>query len=200
MNYSTVKYLIDKIFALFLIFFLSPLFIIISIAIYINMGNPIFFRQERIGFKNEKFQILKFRTMNDYSQVYKNDDKRITKLGNFLRKYSLDELPELINILKGEMSFVGPRPLLVSYLKLYSKTQIRRHLTKPGLTGLAQVKGRNLLSWDKRFKFDIYYVKYISFPLDLLILFKTFFHILRPQGINNSEGKIMPLFTGKTSS
>ena len=145
MNYLKIKYFFDKLLALILIIIFSPLFIIISIFILFDLGYPIFFVQKRAGHKEKIFKILKFRTMNNKMKSNKllKDEERLTSLGVFLRKFSLDELPNFFNILKGDMSFIGPRPLLPEYLELYNNEQKKRHLIKPGLTGLAQVKGRN---------------------------------------------------------
>jgi undecaprenyl phosphate N,N'-diacetylbacillosamine 1-phosphate transferase len=161
------------------------------------MGKPIFFRQERPGLNEITFKLLKFRTMNFAKNG--NDQllppiERITKLGKTLRKTSLDELPELINIIKGEMSFVGPRPLLTRYLSYYSLEERKRHSVKPGLTGLAQIKGRNTISWDDRFKYDLWYVDHISFGLDIRIIICTFIKVLKSEGINSSTTEIVKPF------
>lgn len=160
-----------------------PLFIIIAILVWINHGLPVIFRQERVG-KNEKIFIMyKFRTMTNENDQYGNllpDNKRITKFGSFIRKTSLDELPELINVLKGDMSLVGPRPLLPRYLPYYTSRERLRHKVRPGITGLAQVNGRNILNWDERLELDVQYVENLSFISDLKIFFKTFIIIFKP--------------------
>ena len=161
---------------------------IVTLLIFIFMGNPIFFSQERPGLNEKIFRIFKFRTMNGRKERNRNlltDIERTTKLGKFLRKTSIDELPELFNILKGDMSFIGPRPLLVRYLPYYSENERRRHSVRPGLTGLAQVNGRNTLNWEDKFRFDLQYVDNISFALDLKILLKTVFKVIKREGINS---------------
>lgn len=189
-NYKKLKLVADKVFALFLLLFLSPLLSIIGILIFFDLGNPIFFKQKRIGYNNKSFILIKYRTMNNKRDKYYrflDDEKRVTKLGKFLRSSSLDELPSLINVLRGEMSFVGPRPLLVEYLKLYNKEQSRRHAVVPGITGLAQISGRNKISWDNKLTLDVAYVDKISFFLDLKILIITFFKVLNKKDISFEE-------------
>lgn len=163
-----------------------------------NNGKPFFF-QQRPG-KNEKiFKIIKFKTMRDLKpgdEANIHSLNRVTKLGAFIRKYSIDEIPQLINVIKGDMSVVGPRPLLVHYLPLYNNLQKQRHNVTPGITGWAQVMGRNTISWEDKFKFDVWYVKNQSFSLDLKIIILTIKHIIIPTGINNNEGTNMPEFTG----
>lgn len=189
-----IKRLLDILLSLIGIIVLSPILIIVSILVFIFLGSPIIFKQERPG-KNEKiFTLYKFRTMNDKKDKQGNllpDEKRLTKFGKLLRKTSLDELPELFNILFGQMSFIGPRPLLVKYLPYYTKEEHHRHDVLPGLTGWAQVNGRNLLNWDDRFKKDIEYVNNISFLLDLKIFFLTIKTVLIREGINNEKGTTM---------
>lgn len=192
-NYKRFKKFTDKLFAIFLLLFISPILLTVYILIFFDLGYPIIFKQKRIGYKNKSFVLIKFRTMNfkkDINNQFLNDEKRVTKLGKFLRSTSLDELPSLINVLKGEMSFVGPRPLLVEYLKLYSEEESRRHLVMPGITGLAQISGRNKISWKKKLKLDVKYVDNISFSLDLKILIITFFKVLRSKDIS-FEGKFV---------
>lgn len=184
------KIFFDYFAAIFLLVVLMPIFIIISLLIYYNMGSPIFFKQSRPG-KNEKiFQIYKFRTMSNV--LHKNgrlllDNERLTKLGKFLRAYSLDELPEIINIFKGEMSFIGPRPLLVSYLPKYSIIDKSRHKVKPGITGWAQVNGRNSALFSDRFRNDIWYVENIGFLLDCKIFFLTIKKVLKSDGVISGQ-------------
>lgn len=190
-----MKRFFDLISSLFLIVLLSPLFLLLILILYLFQGNPIFFVQERPGLNSKIFKIIKFRTMkmelnND------NDISRITKIGRYYRELSLDELPELINILMGEMSFVGPRPLLIEYLKYYNTEQIKRHLVKPGITGWAQINGRNAISWNDKFKLDLWYVSNQSFLLDIKIIFITLFKLLKRENINNKSGKIPPKFNG----
>jgi lipopolysaccharide/colanic/teichoic acid biosynthesis glycosyltransferase len=166
---------------------LSPLFIMIGILVWIKLGRPIFFTQIRPGSNAKPFTMVKFRTMKyiiDSNGKLLPDELRLTKLGKFLRSTSLDELPELWNVLKGDMSLVGPRPLLMEYLPLYSKEQYRRHEVKPGITGLAQVNGRNSITWNQKFKFDINYVNNISLISDLKILMMTIIKVFKRDGIN----------------
>lgn len=181
-----IKRLLDIFFSLFLIIVLSPIFILVGLLILIFLGYPIIFKQERPG-KNEKiFTMYKFRTMNSKKDKNGNllpDEKRLTKFGKILRKTSLDELPEIFNILKGDMSFIGPRPLLVEYLDYYTEKEKHRHDVRPGLTGLAQVSGRNNLTWDKRFKKDLEYIKNITFIGDIKILFLTIKKVLFKEDI-----------------
>lgn len=197
--YSIFKRFFDFIIATIAIVLLSPIFLIVLIClIFVNNGKPFFF-QARPG-KNEKlFKIIKFKTMRDLNANAKKDVhnlNRVTKIGSFIRKYSIDEIPQLINVIKGDMSLIGPRPLLVHYLPLYNDFQKQRHLTRPGISGWAQVKGRNSISWEKKFELDVWYVKHQSFTLDLKIILLTIKRIIIPQGINNSEGINMPEFTG----
>ena len=165
------------------------------------MGSPILFKQSRLGKNNRLFTIYKFRTMKeayDKNGNYITDEKRISSLGKFLRNTSIDEIPELINIILGDMSFVGPRPFIKDYLNHYSSEQIQRHNVNPGITGLAQVNGRNSLSWEEKFKYDLFYVKNISFLLDLKILFRTIIKVLCREGINAEGFSTMPKFQNKT--
>lgn len=171
-----IKRILDLILSLMALIVLMPLMIIIGILVRINLGSPIIFKQKRPG-KNEKvFTLYKFRTMTDKRDIDGNllpDEYRLTKFGKFLRSTSLDELPELINIIKGDMAIVGPRPLLVEYLPYYTEEEKHRHDVRPGLTGLAQVNGRNEISWEEKLKYDTEYIKEISFYSDLKIIFKT---------------------------
>jgi lipopolysaccharide/colanic/teichoic acid biosynthesis glycosyltransferase len=184
----------EKIVALVLIFFLLPLLVLLAILVRINMGSPILFKQNRAGMNGVPFTILKFRTMMNIENI--EDGFRLTKLGKLLRSTSLDELPELFNVLKGDMSFVGPRPLLVEYLPRYSEFQSQRHNVRPGITGWAQINGRNSISWEDRFKMDIWYVENHSFYLDIKILCKTFFRVFNREGINPEGYTTMPFFIG----
>lgn len=163
----------------------APLMLIVSVAIVLVMGRPLLFRQQRVGLANRVFTIFKFRTMVDDGRTSdEHDGDRITRLGRWLRRTSLDELPELFNIVRGDMSLVGPRPLLVRYLPRYSVVQARRHEVRPGLTGWAQVNGRNALSWPDKFRFDVFYVDHMSAWLDLRIVVLTVVQVLRGRGIS----------------
>ncbi len=178
---------------------LSPIMIICAILIRINLGSPIFFKQKRIGKDNKEFEMIKFRTMKDVVDKEGNqlpDELRLTKVGQILRSLSIDELPELINILKGDMSLIGPRPLLVKYLPLYNERQIRRHEVLPGLTGWAQVNGRNNLKWSEKFELDVYYVENWSLKLDLKIFFLTFYKVFKREGISQDGQVTMEYFNG----
>ena len=170
---------------------LSPIMLVAVILIRINLGSPILFKQKRIGKDNKEFEMMKFRTMkntSDKSGKLLSDEERLTKFGKFIRSTSIDELPELINILKGNMSLIGPRPLLVQYLPVYSKEQLKRHSVLPGLTGWAQINGRNAISWTEKFNLDIYYVDNWSLKLDLKIFFLTFKKLFVREGISQ-EGQ-----------
>ena len=194
-----IKRLFDIICALGGIIVLSPIFIICAILIRTNLGSPIFFRQRRIGKYNKEFEIIKFRTMKDLFDKngnYLQDNQRVTKLGNILRSLSLDELPELINILRGDMSLIGPRPLLVQYLTLYNERQIKRHDVTPGLTGWAQINGRNLLTWNEKFELDVWYVENWSLYLDIKIFFLTFYKVFKREGISQEGQATMEFFNG----
>jgi len=194
-----LKTIFDKSLALVLLIILSPVFIFTAALVFFNLGSPIIFSQPRVGYKNKIFKFYKFRSMKNGVDSNGNllpDDQRLTRFGNFLRRSSLDELPQLINILKGNMSFVGPRPLLVDYLPLYSAEQIRRHSVKPGITGWAQINGRNNLSWEDKFLLDVWYVDHQSFVLDIKILFLTFYKVLARKD-TSAEGHVtMPRFMG----
>lgn len=195
-----VKRIFDISISTVLLFFLSPLLLIIYILVKLSIKGEVFFLQDRVGKNNRIFKIIKFKTMRDIRDktgTYLPDYKRITKLGEFLRELSLDELPELINVLKGDMSLVGPRPLLIQYLELYDDDQIRRHEVLPGITGLAQVNGRNNLKWSEKFNYDVWYVDNWSFWLDIKILFKTVYKVFKKDGINQAEGITMEYFNGK---
>ena len=194
-----IKNLFDKTLALFLIILFSPIYIIVSFLIYKKMGKPILFRQKRPGYKEKIFGIYKFRTMTNETDEYGNllpDDQRLIGIGKFIRSTSLDELPQLFNVLKGEMSFVGPRPLLIEYLPLYSEMQKRRHNVKPGITGWAQVNGRNAISWEQKFEYDVWYVDNQSFLLDIKILWMTFLKVVKRSDISSNTSVTMEKFTG----
>jgi undecaprenyl phosphate N,N'-diacetylbacillosamine 1-phosphate transferase len=191
---------LDILISSLILIFSFPIFILVSlILIYINKGKPFFF-QMRPGFREKQIYIIKFKSMTDEKGPDGNllpDIERMTSFGNFLRKTSIDELPQLVNVLKGDMSLVGPRPLLFKYIPLYTEDQRRRHNVKPGITGLAQVSGRNSISWTEKFKHDIYYVDNLSFLLDIKILFLTFKKVLVSEGVNQSEERPMSPFNGK---
>ena len=194
-----IKRVFDILISLVFLFLALPVLILISLILVSSIGKPIFFVQQRPGFKGELFSIIKFRTMhpaNPNTGSDLDDYSRIPKIGKFLRETSLDELPELINVLKGEMSLVGPRPLLPEYLDLYSQKQNMRHDVKPGITGWAQINGRNNLSWEEKFELDVWYVKNHSLCLDVEILFKTLLYVLRRKDILPENMKGMERFKG----
>lgn len=194
-----LKQILDFILSFCLIIIFLPFYLMISILIIIGMGRPIIFKQKRPGLNGNPFFLYKFRTMTDEKNekgILLPDEQRLTKFGKFLRSTSLDELPELFNVLKGDMSLVGPRPLLMEYLPLYSKEQMRRHEVKPGITGWAQVNGRNALSWQEKFKLDVWYVENLSFWLDLKILFLTLIKVLKREGINQQGQATVEYFNG----
>ncbi len=184
---SLFKPLFDRLGALLLLTLLSPLLLVLILLIRIKLGSPILFKQERPGKDEKPFTIYKFRTMNDQKDSKGEllpDEERLTPLGKFIRSLSLDELPQLLNVLKGEMSFIGPRPLLTEYLPLYNETQKKRHKVTPGITGWAQVNGRNAITWEKKFELDVYYVEHISWKLDLKIIMMTLQKIIRRSDIS----------------
>lgn len=193
---KTLKRSIDFVFSFVLIVALLPLMIIISFLILIFLGRPILFKQERPGLNEKIFTLYKFRTMRLSSEEFGNDETRLTRLGKLLRSLSLDELPQLFNIIKGEMSFIGPRPLLVRYLPLYKDNQRKRHLVRPGLSGLAQVNGRNALSWNEKFEYDVKYVENVTLIQDLKILIKTGIVIFKKVGISSKTSDTMEEFKG----
>ena len=181
------------------ILLITPILIVISMLVRIYLGPEIIFKQSRPGLNGRTFVFYKFRTMNmrtDKDGKLLSDKERLTKFGSFLRNTSMDELPSLWNILKGDMSFVGPRPLLIEYIPLYSNRQIRRHEVKPGITGWAQINGRNFISWEKKFELDLWYVENQSFWLDMKILFITIFKVISKEGINQDGHATMPKFKG----
>lgn len=196
-----IKRIFDFILALFIIFLFSPILIIVSLLIYFKMGRPILFCQNRPGLNEKIFTIYKFRTMSDEKDEngeLLSDDIRLGKLGKFIRSTSLDELPQLLNIIKGEMSFVGPRPLLIEYLPLYNDRQKKRHDVLPGVTGWAQVNGRNAISWEQKFELDIWYVENMSFWLDIKILWLTLLKVIKRSGISSSTSVTVEKF-GETN-
>ena len=196
---SFLKKIIDFISALIGFLLLSPLFIIITIGLFFaNQGKPFFF-QVRPGKDGIFFKIIKFKTMNDKKDANGNllsDAERLTKIGIFVRKTSIDEIPQLLNVIKGDMSLIGPRPLLTQYLPLYNEFQKRRHEVKPGITGWAQVNGRNAISWNQKFEYDVWYVDNVSFILDLKIIFYTFKKVFKSEGISASDNVTMEVFKG----
>ena len=199
MTYNRLKRIFDFLLALVLIIMLLPLYILISILILATLGQPILFKQKRPGYKEKIFEIYKFRTMTNDKDKNGNllsDKERLKGIGKFIRSTSLDELPQLFNVLKGEMSFVGPRPLLVEYLPLYNERQKKRHNVKPGITGWAQVNGRNAISWEEKFELDIWYVENQSFLLDMKILWMTFLKVVKRDGINSKNSVTMEKFIG----
>jgi len=195
-----LKRLMDMVISFFLIIFLSPIFVIISALILCNSGRPVFYTQSRLGQHGKEFKILKFRTMangSDANPVFNPDgsllildnDKRITRVGKWLRLFSLDELPQLFNVFAGQMSLVGPRPDLPCQVQFYSDKERQKLNIKPGITGLAQVKGRNLLPWKKRIEFDLYYIENFSLKLDLIILFQTLVRSIKSEGIYDKSAE-----------
>jgi lipopolysaccharide/colanic/teichoic acid biosynthesis glycosyltransferase len=196
---SFLKPFLDVFVASVVFIVLLPVFLVVVVLLTIaNSGKPFFF-QLRPG-KNEKiFRVIKFKTMNDRTDAngeLLSDEKRLTSIGKFVRKTSLDEIPQLLNVIKGDMSIVGPRPLLVEYLPLYDDRQKHRHDVKPGITGWAQVNGRNAIGWEQKFEFDLWYVNNIGFPLDLRILLLTVKNVIRSEGINSATSATMEKFTG----
>ncbi|MBX3451410.1 MAG: sugar transferase [Planctomycetaceae bacterium] len=199
----TGKRLLDFCLAATCLVLFAPVLVLLAALIRLRLGSPIFFRQERPGLGGHPFLLCKFRTMTDSRDAtgaLRSDAERLTPFGRWLRSTSLDELPELWNIVRGDMSFVGPRPLLTRYLPLYSHRQARRHDVRPGLTGWAQIHGRNAATWDDRLKRDVWYVDHVTFLLDLKILFATLGKVLRRDGISAAGEATMPEFTGSTRS
>ena len=196
------KRLIDFILSLLALIILSPILLILAILVRIKLGSPIIFKQKRPGLNEKIFTLYKFRTMTDAKDEHGNllpDEIRLTKFGKLLRSTSLDELPELFNILKGDMAIVGPRPLLVRYLPLYSDHQKHRHDVRPGFTGWAQCNGRNAISWEEKFDLDVYYTKHISLFLDLKIILKTVKVVLFREGISSKTSVTMEEFRGSNN-
>ncbi len=194
-----MKRLFDVIASLISLMFLSPVILGLAILIRLKLGSPIFFTQVRPGLRGKPFKMIKFRSMTDAMDAHGNllsDNERLTPFGRFLRASSLDELPELWNVLKGDMSLVGPRPLLMEYLPRYSPEQARRHDVRPGISGWAQVNGRNAISWEDKFKLDVWYVDHQTFALDLKIIFLTVMRVFQRHGINADGEATMPKFEG----
>lgn len=194
-----IKAILDFILSFTGFVILSPIFFIVFICLFFaNSGKPFFF-QKRPGKNGKIFSIIKFKTMTDKKDAGGNllpDEQRLTGIGNFVRKTSLDEIPQLLNVIKGDMSLIGPRPLLVSYLELYNKNQRRRHEVKPGITGWAQVNGRNTISWEKKFEYDVWYVDHLTFLLDLKILFLTIKKVVVSEGISQEGQATAESFKG----
>lgn len=198
-SYASVKRLLDIILALSGLLVLFPLLILIAVLVHLHLGKPVLFRQKRPGLHARPFELIKFRSMQDTVDASGNaspDGERLTSFGRWLRVSSLDELPELWNVLKGDMSLVGPRPLLMQYLPLYSPEQARRHEVRPGLTGWAQINGRNTLSWQEKFEMDVWYVDNRSLLLDLRILFYTVKKVLAREGVNAEGSATVEYFKG----
>lgn len=195
----SLKRLLDFTLSLVGFLLISPVFLLITLFLFFaNQGKPFFF-QERPGKDGKIFKVIKFKTMNDKKDKQGNllpDADRLTKIGSFVRKTSLDEIPQLINVIKGDMSLIGPRPLLVQYLPLYSEEQARRHEIRPGITGWAQVNGRNAISWQQKFEYDVWYVDHVSFSLDLKIIWMTVMKVVKSEGINAAENVTMEPFRG----
>jgi sugar transferase EpsL len=194
-----MKRLLDLVAAAALLVLLAPVFAVIAVLVAVDLGRPVLFRQERPGLHGKSFTILKFRTMSAAAGSNGNllpDGQRITRLGRFLRRTSLDELPELVNVVRGEMSLVGPRPLLMEYLPLYSSEQMRRHAVRPGITGWSQVNGRNALTWEEKFALDVWYVDHRSLRLDLRILRATVSSVIKGEGIAHPGVATMEPFRG----
>lgn len=195
------KRLLDLVGSLLFLGLFWPVFLLIALMVREKIGSPVLFKQKRAGLNGKPFTIYKFRTMTEQKDAEGNllpDEQRLIPFGEFLRKTSLDEIPEFLNVLKGEMSLVGPRPLLVEYMERYSAEQKRRHLVKPGLTGWAQINGRNKISWDERFELDLWYVDHWNLFLDLKIILITVLKVLKREGISADGYATMPEFKGRT--
>jgi len=194
-----LKRVIDFLIALIGLVLLSPVFIVVMVLLYFaNQGKP-FFLQARPGLNEKIFNIIKFKTMNDKKDGQGNylpDSERLTRIGSFIRQTSLDELPQLINVLKGDMALIGPRPLLPQYLSLYNESQKRRHNIRPGITGWAQVNGRNAISWTMKFELDIWYIDHVSFATDCKVMFLTLKKVIKKEGINQADQATVEAFTG----
>lgn len=195
-----IKRILDFVFGLTVLFIVCPIILLTLIILFFaNKGVGVFFFQERPGKNSKIFKVIKFKTMTDERDKEGNslpDEKRLTKIGQFIRTTSIDELPQLINVLKGDMSLIGPRPLLVAYLPLYTKEQTRRHDVRPGITGWAQIHGRNAISWQQKFEYDVWYVDHLSFFLDIKIVFLTIKKVFIREGITSGTSMTMEAFTG----
>jgi undecaprenyl phosphate N,N'-diacetylbacillosamine 1-phosphate transferase len=198
--YRYFKRLFDVVLALVLLLLLSPILVVVAVYLLCVLDEKkVLFVQKRVGLNDQVFSVFKFKTMLDTRDEQGNllpDEKRLTPVGMRLRKYSIDELPQLFNVLNGTMSFIGPRPLLVEYLPLYNQRQRRRHEVLPGITGWAQVNGRNAISWEQKFEYDVWYVDNMSFALDIKIFWLTAMKVLRPEGISSATAATMERFTG----
>lgn len=202
MRSQAIKRVVDIAGASVGIILVAPVLLVVSLLVLLTMGRPVLFRQQRPGLRGKPFTLYKFRTMRDArtaSGELLPDDLRLTTFGKWLRSTSLDELPELFNVLKGEMSLVGPRPLLMEYLPRYSPEQARRHEVKPGITGWAQVNGRNALTWEEKFRMDVWYVDHWNLWLDMKIVLLTIWKVLKREGISAEGSATMPVFTGNTT-
>lgn len=194
-----VKPLFDRLAAVIILIVASPVLIVSIVILALSNGGKVWFLQDRPGLNRKIFKIIKFKTMRDEVDPAGNllpDEKRLTTIGSLIRKTSMDELPQLINVIKGDMSIIGPRPLLVEYLNVYNERQHKRHEVRPGITGWAQVNGRNAISWNQKFEFDVWYVNNISFRVDMKILFLTVIKVLKVEGISSQSSKTMEKFTG----
>lgn len=203
MHYEAFKDICDRLFAFISFLILFPLLFLIYLSVFIVFGSPVLFRQERPGRFHRPFMLLKFRTMTnarDLNGVFLPDDQRLNSFGRLLRNLSLDELPALVNVLRGDMSLIGPRPLLMQYLTLYTDEQLLRHNVKPGFSGWAQVNGRNALSWEDKFRYDVWYVRNQSFWLDLRIFFLTIVKVFSRDGITSPGQSTTEPFTGTSSN
>ncbi|QPH88488.1 undecaprenyl phosphate N,N'-diacetylbacillosamine 1-phosphate transferase [Campylobacter concisus] len=195
-----LKRVIDILGALFLLILTSPIIIATAIFVYFKVSRDVIFTQERPGFNEKIFKIYKFKTMSDERDTNGEllpDEQRLGRFGKLIRSLSLDELPQLFNVLKGDMSFIGPRPLLVEYLPIYNETQKHRHDVRPGITGLAQVNGRNAISWEKKFEYDVYYAKNLSFMLDVKIALQTIEKVLKRSDVSKEGQATTEKFNGK---
>lgn len=196
------KRICDFVFALVALIILIPVMLLIVILLLITGHKSLFFVQKRVGYREKMFNLIKFKSMTDKRDnegVLLPDDVRLTPFGKWLRKSSLDELPQLINVVKGDMSLIGPRPLLIEYLPLYSERQKKRHSVRPGISGWAQVNGRNAISWQQKFEFDVWYSEHISFLVDVKILYKTFIKVIKSEGVNQSGNATVEPFRGNHS-
>lgn len=194
-----MKRMMDVLISLLLFVLFAPIIFIVAILVKYKLGSPILFRQQRPGLNGRPFFLYKFRTMADWKDsrgVLLPDEKRLTSFGSFLRRFSLDELPQLMNVLKGDLSLVGPRPLLMEYLPLYTEEQAKRHLVRPGITGWAQVHGRNAITWEEKFKLDVWYVNHQTLVLDIKILFLTVKKVIQSEGISEANHVTVARFTG----
>jgi sugar transferase EpsL len=194
-----MKRMMDIFISLLLLVLFAPILFIVAISVKYKLGSPILFRQQRPGLNGRPFFLYKFRTMTDWKDsmgVLLPDEKRLNSFGAFLRRFSLDELPQLMNVLKGDLSLVGPRPLLMEYLPLYTEEQAKRHLVRPGITGWAQVHGRNAITWEEKFKLDVWYVNHQTLVLDIKILFLTVKKVVRSEGISEANHVTVARFTG----